>query len=172
MKSIQVIIACFALFAISAAQAQEQTTTDGRPPIICRNGALVSGLLCEGSYCDDITMRCDRNIREVRRHFWTRFVHRPGTGGLALCATRFGPTKGFMSGIACEGDWCDNIALQCTELELFEPDWDTCVTSDWFSEEEGQQTWPSPFHFPVSVECEYSNHCDRKKVRSCRLKRR
>ena len=177
MRGLLVLAAVLALGVTSAAKAQdrEQTTTDGRAPVICPLGALTTGLLCEGSFCDDITMRCGRNVREVSDTFWTQWVHRKGSPGVAGCASRFGPRKGFMSGIGCEGDYCDNVALQCSELTLFEPDFDDCVTSAWFSEEEkhgGWQTWPSPFHFVVSLECHYKDHCDLKRVKTCRLKRR
>lgn len=177
MRTLLLSLAGFALLLGAGAQAQtrEQTTTDGRPPIICAHGALVTGMLCEGSYCDDVTLRCGANVREVRSTYWTNFVHRPGGAGRATCGDRFSSSgvRGFMSGIACEGDWCDNVALQCTELELFEPDWTTCHFSGWFSEEErhGWQTWPSPFHFVVALTCRGA-HCDEKRLQTCRLKRR
>ena len=176
MKPLAAYLTLFSFAFIPAiASAQEQTTTDGRPPIICRHGALTTGLLCEGSFCDDVSMRCGPTVREVRATRWTPFVHRPGSVGVAGCASRFGLNNGFMSGIACEGDWCDNVAIQCTELELFVPDFDTCRWGPWFSEEDehgGWQTWPSPFHFPIALECHYKDHCDLKRVRTCRLIRR
>ncbi|WP_299860673.1 hypothetical protein [uncultured Hoeflea sp.] len=164
-----IVLLC-GLFA-SIAFAQEQTTSDGRPPIICPHGALANGLLCSGSYCDDITMRCSPNVRDVRRIFWTPFVHRAPGSGVAICSTEFGGTSGFVSGVACEGDWCDNVALQCTELDLFEPDFSSCFSSSWFSEEQDWQAPPTPFHFIVSMRCK-DTHCDLKRMRSCRLKRR
>ena len=174
MKGLGALIFCLCLLVVSdsTAQDREQTTTDGDPPVICAPGALVEAMLCEGSFCDDITIRCTASPREVRRTFWTRFVYHAGSGDTAVCGTPVAGPRGFMSGIACEGDWCDNVAMQCTELELFEPDFDDCVRTDWFSEEEGLQTWASPFHFPVSLRCWRRDHCDKKIINACRLKRR
>lgn len=157
------------------ARAREQTTSEGRPPIVCPLGALTIGLLCEGEFCDDVTMRCSDTIRDVRSLYWTQFVHRPDGAPRATCGDRFSSTgvRGFMSGIACAGEHCATVALQCTELEIFEPDWTTCSKSDWFSEEaqHAWQTWPSPADFVVALTCKGA-YCDEKSVLTCRPKRR
>lgn len=155
-------------FACAPAWGQSMTTTDGGPPIICPQGFMTASLNCTGSYCDNITMTCSRNLREVTGLFWTRFVERDGAN-TATCGAAGGP-DGFMSGIACSGDYCDDIALQCTRLTLFRPDFTDCGTVE-FSEEQGVQRWPSVFHFPVSIRCS-GTHCDNKRLTACRLIRR
>ncbi|MEM7299577.1 MAG: hypothetical protein AAF468_00715 [Pseudomonadota bacterium] len=160
-----------AIASVGFASAQEQTTSDGRPPIICNQGALTTGLLCEGDFCDDISMRCTSFSREVRRTYWTNFV-KTRFGTTAFCSMRGSENRGFMSGIACEGDWCDNVALQCTELQLFEPDFRRCVWSRSFSDEDDWQSWVSPFYYVVALDCSSDRHCDNKRVRMCRIKRR
>lgn len=159
------------LFMAPIAFAQEQTTSEEKPPFICPHGSLTTGLHCEGSYCDDISMRCDRNIREVRSIDWSHFASKLRIHIVYCSSGDIDERQGFMSGVACQGDYCDKVAMQCTTLELFVPDHDQCVNTPWFSEEQDWQTWVSAFHFPVSLTCR-GDHCDDKRLRTCRIKRR
>lgn len=71
----------------------------------------------------------------------------------------------WMTGISCNGSYCDNISLLCSQMSGSSTG--SCSWSGWYSEEQG------PFYAPwgyfiKGVQCS-GRYCDNKRYRYCQL---
>lgn len=110
-------------------------TTDGSPPIECSGNGLMNGFGSVGKYSDDIHIRCSAspNPRMVRgESTWSKYFSEEGFN------SQFCRPGWFITGIACTGDYCDNISIRCTHM-VSEPyaSPPQCHWTGAFSEEQG-----------------------------------
>ena len=134
-------------------------TSEEYAPITCDNGSLISQLHFSGSYSDMVRAYCKPTGASVASVAWQPYFSEEGSG------TQLCPGGSWVSGVACNGSYCDNISLQCTYLAgstASECDW-----SPWVSEESGG-ILEFPAHFYAQgAEC-YGRFCDYMRFRICR----
>lgn len=151
---------------------------ESAPPSVCRFGDLVVGFNCSGRFCDNVRVGCQGLGRRVSNRYWTTSVSEEGSGiggvtgdGDPVSAGNrvFCGFNGFMSGVACSGDFCDNLSLEC--ITISDGDRVRCRWSDWVSEEgTGRIDFPEGF-FAAGMECRGSN-CDDKRFYICQISSR
>lgn len=160
-----------ALLLLALPAAMAQTVSEEDPPMTCGN-RLLAGIICTGDYCDNMTRVCGETAQRILNFDWTGFVseERPNTKSCRVPADSRAP--GFITGFACNGRYCDNVALECASLVEFEPNTDpaVCSRTPWVSEETGRFEFPSGF-FAVEMECS-GDFCDNKRFLLCPMKRR
>lgn len=94
--------------------------------------AFVTGVQCVGDYCDDIRVQCeqcDSCTYPDTAFYWTA-PFSDETSEPTLC-----DDDHFMTGLSCEGHYCDNLTMQCTRNTGRTAG--ECSWSEWVSEEEG-----------------------------------
>lgn len=112
MRTVAIVLVVLAFGGPSTVQAQECLWTNSfseeNPPSICPQGYAARGLRCEGRYCDRKNLLCCRYMtgfdRDARFR-WSRWFseERPNSDD---------SREEFMSGLACQGRYCDNIRIQ------------------------------------------------------------
>lgn len=137
-------------------------TSEEFPPLMCNNGQLVRGFDCQGRYCDNVSIDCYASGAAYGSSSWTSFFSEEGSGTADERICAWGE---FVTGIACNGRYCDNLSLLCTEA--IGRGIADCQWSGWYSEESG------PFQalagrYIVGVECNGS-YCDDKRYRHCQM---
>jgi hypothetical protein len=73
------------------------------------SGGFVSGLACSGAYCDNLRLQFVFDESGLRNSGFCRFT--PSFSeeqGYREC-----PAGHYLSGVKCDGSYCDNIALYC-----------------------------------------------------------
>jgi hypothetical protein len=95
-------------FAYSGAWTT-QWTSEEYQPTMCADDTVATRLECWGSNCDWVRMTCNNAPRELWGHTWT--TYKSEEEGYNYC-----PTGYFVTGIHCHGGYCDNEALQCTQM--------------------------------------------------------
>lgn len=149
------------------------------PPATCGN-RLVTGITCGGSYCDNLTPSCGRTLHEIYDIRWTDFVSEEGDG-VASCNVSNPFERGdwpagepaFITGFACNGSNCDNLALECVALRDAFPEslgGPSCRWTDWVSEETPSLTFPDGFG-AIRMECD-GRYCDNKRFFVCPVRAR
>ena len=164
---------------------------NGGPASICTawNEAAV-GFGCSGRYCDNVRLLCETlpfgttlepttdywtayfseehdDIEVIQHHTWYpysdehyRVCHSASTGGL-------------VSGIKCQGRYCDNIAIECTQPVKYVDGTryavalTDCSWTAWQSEEQGSMDFGWN-RYITGVECQGS-YCDNKRFLVCSL---
>ncbi len=133
--------------------------SDETTPSGCGTGALVTGTQCSGSYCDNRQIECHAiPNRTLAGRIWSGWI---SGSSWYTC-----PGDRFISAMACRGDNCDDIAVECTST-YYVPPVHTCTWSGWFSEED------APFYAPVGtalrgVQCS-GTHCDDTRYYYCTI---
>jgi hypothetical protein len=138
-------------------------TSEEYPALNCPNGQAVSGVDCEGSFCDNIALYCAATGWTSGSSQWLPYFSEEGAGGAdeGRCTS----DDMWMTGIGCKGGFCDRISMQCTQL-LGSSTGD-CMWSGWRSEEQ------APYYAPVDyyikgIECA-GPFCDDKRYRYCQM---
>lgn len=78
---------------------------------------FVSGMACRGRYCDEVRLNfmLSAQARNAGQCMWTeRFSEETGGGRSNAMQC---PGEHFVSGVECDGPWCDNLRLYCCRLE-------------------------------------------------------
>jgi hypothetical protein len=73
---------------------------------ICKDGGIVTGISCKGSYCDNISVECQKlasGTLDTDKCDWTVTSLSEENGGFF----DFGRDK-FITGVQCDGSYCDN----------------------------------------------------------------
>ncbi len=135
----------------------------------CPVHQIVTGFACDGSYCDNVSIRCQDRGGSVPFAFsafspWFEVGPPPGFAGNPKTLHKCDPGH-KMTGIDCRGSYCDDISIECspsTGLATNNCRW----SPQWFSEEA-----PSEFLAPAGssiqgVAC-WGTHCDNKKFWLC-----
>lgn len=79
----------------------------------CSSGYSVRGIQCSGDYCDNIRLYCSNSTfpsLTTSDYYWTDFASEEE--GWVECDYGY-----VVTGVACDGDYCDDIALRCTAVK-------------------------------------------------------
>lgn len=156
----------------------------------------VSGVRCSGSYCDNVSIRCQPlpfNL-EVSFYHWSQPFSEEGsnigttvshphpnryytdllTQNMHVCNAN--GEAGVVTGFQCDsGSYCDNIQLECATPgawvgDTFEPArFTACSWSDYYSEEDPWFAYGATSNFWITgVECANS-YCDDKRYHICTM---
>ena len=130
-----------------------------KPAATCASN-LVSGILCEGSYCDNVSLLCQGTglTLGLSGRFWVDYVSEED--GAVVCSG-----NAYMTGISCRGSYCDDISIECTYTNAGA---NNCQWSERFSEEQGRPERPSAFHFIRGIQC-LDSYCDDLTVLWCEI---
>lgn len=84
------------------------------PPGSLTYDEFFNGLTCEGHYCDNLFPHAftSRRLRYIAGCTWTDWFSEEG-GGSGSC-----PDGTFVAGIACSGDFCAQLRLQCCNAQI------------------------------------------------------
>jgi hypothetical protein len=135
-------------------------TSEEFQPVKCVSGRLVSGVACQGRYCDNISIHCDLASGTYYASSWTPYFSEEAPNRY------FCGSSGWMTGIGCRGSYCDNITFECTEV--LGRTVGACYWSGYYSEEQSAFMAPAG-HFIRGIECTGSN-CDNKRYYYCQLR--
>jgi hypothetical protein len=89
----------------------------GGPASICTawDEAAV-GFGCDGRYCDNVQLLCQTLAFDTQldpaTDYWTDYFSEEHDNQRVCHNTT---TAGLVSGIKCQGDYCDNISIECTK---------------------------------------------------------
>jgi hypothetical protein len=133
-------------------------TSEESSPVQCPDGTLMSAFACQGRYCDNVAIGCQRET-VYRTGAWSTSYFSEESPGQQTCGA------GFVIGIDCAGRYCDNLSLQCATLSGRAAT-DCRWTSEWLSEETGRKFFDADY-FLNGIRCQGS-YCDNKQFRVCR----
>jgi hypothetical protein len=169
-------LVCITLFATACGGEAEETettlsplwtgyTSEELPPISCTGTQLVRGIDCDGSYCDNVRIDCVSSGRTLGDVDATDFFSEEGAAfgnNQRTCAA-----DQWMTGISCQGNYCDRISLECMEIVGSIANDCQWTTPTRYSEED------PPFsagagRFVRGVRC-FNSNCDRKEYFHCQL---
>lgn len=151
-------------------------------PAVCSPVGLLTGFGCRERFCDEVRLNCLTRNLVVSRSWWSREISEEtdntclsigGDPGFFDCNRNVLScgSSGFITGISCSGDFCDNVKMQCSNFEGYTRiggDTRYCQWTGWVSEEGGGTlTFPRGF-YGAGMECKGSN-CDEKRFYVCRL---
>ncbi|MEM6793375.1 MAG: hypothetical protein AAF725_05305 [Acidobacteriota bacterium] len=160
-------IALLALCA-AASPALSDSISEETPPITCGN-QLLAGISCSGKFCDNIQPICGSGRYAIDDIFWTRFGSEEGRGEVS-CEQGGPGERAYIAGLACNGKYCDNLALECVTLEERSRSRRSrrsrdCDWTDWISEERGSLRFPRGYA-AVTLACR-GKYCDDKSFLIC-----
>ncbi|WP_127556915.1 hypothetical protein [Nioella ostreopsis] len=154
----------------ATAFAQSFTLSEEDPPAACPTGTAVAGFQCSGDFCDNITITCRAIAGRAGVTDWTEWVEADGQDTAWCSNPGLGITSGdgpigdfVMTGLACRGDNCDDISLQCTRFPV-QIDRATCITTRHSDENRGVGLPPG--HVIAGIRCS-GRHCDNKDITYC-----
>lgn len=80
----------------------------------CPEDHFLTGLHCDGAYCDNLSMECTQTVARGRSSCeWTNERVSEEDGGLFLSSESY-PGK-YIAGIDCDDDYCDKKSFMvCT----------------------------------------------------------
>ncbi len=163
-----IIISNLLFLATAPALAQSFTISEEDPPAECQLPLIAGSFLCEGSFCDEITVECNNLDSDIAFSEWTHWVEHDGRRK-ADCADPLDEGRDFdttvMTGLACRGSFCDDISVRCTAMRNFVqgPD-DQC---EQFTRSDGDNVLRLPFGTAIrALTCE-GQHCDNVTVTVC-----
>jgi hypothetical protein len=139
-------------------------TSEEYQPVICDGNNAMNGFGSTGKYSDNIRMKCASSPNPnfwARSSSWSIYISDDGAN-YAGCA----PGQ-FITGFACRGAYCDDVAVQCTQM-LSLPSW-SAVNCHWvgpFSEENGTSNLFGTGWFAKSVRCT-GKYCDNMEFEVC-----
>jgi hypothetical protein len=147
-------------------------------PLTCGNGQGAIGFACAGPYCDSVSLNCAYAADGITfwQPQWSRyFSEETSTGPFGawynqhICLSNSG-SFGVVTGIDCDGPYCDNISLQCSTPVKPTPQGfrnvslTNCFWSDWVSEEAPSSV--TYWTFIAGVQCR-GPYCDDKRFYYC-----
>lgn len=93
--------------------SEEQPNASFRTDILPEPG-FVSGLGCNGRYCDNISFYVitTPHIMHTGQWEWKPFFSEESPGR-SICAQ-----DQFVTGVGCKGDYCDSISLHCSTIQF------------------------------------------------------
>jgi hypothetical protein len=104
--------------------------SDETPPTTCRAGSFVTGLKCEGRYCDNLQVTCTPLTgAALGDSSWTPYFSEE-SAGRENC-----PANQFVAGLSCRGSYCDDVSLECVEVTNMRAV--NCSSTTFVSEEQG-----------------------------------
>jgi hypothetical protein len=179
MRLLRTITSVLVLFV--AAEVGAEFISEETPPTSCGN-KLVVGVNCRGNWCDEIEPICGGGpphaIYDVR---WTRFVSEEDPNEVRCAVSNPwepgdwpGGAPAFITGFACNGSNCDNVALECVALSDAFPrslGGSDCGWTDWVSEENGGTLRFPDGNAAIAMQCR-GGRCDDKRFLVCPIQSR
>ncbi|HPE58915.1 MAG TPA: hypothetical protein PLB10_01150 [Thiolinea sp.] len=159
--------------SLHAAEWTSSFSEEGQASQTCANGSALRGIQCSGRYCDNLSLYCGDRIGNTRNSWWARYISEENRNGrdtvngvvvrvndnMQRCST-----NGYITGMRCNGDYCDNISLLCTQFSNRSPG--NCSWSPWISEENGGRLVFAQNRHAVAMECR-GGYCDNKRFLIC-----
>jgi hypothetical protein len=135
-------------------------TSEEYPPLTASNGQLITAMQCRGSYCDNVALGY-QNVPGLNHtsNSWTSYFSEEGTN-YRICSGN----NVYMTGISCQGSYCDNVSIQCTAVTGKSKT--SCQWMPWFSEEQ-QYSYLPPGYYSAGLQCRGS-YCDDMSILACR----
>lgn len=134
--------------------------SDEDDPVGCGAGRLVSGVDCDGGFCDNVRINCVSAGVSFEDSYYTTYFSEEGVNNARTC----GPNE-WVTGIDCAGNNCDNVRLQCSTV--LDASVGACFWSGFFSEEDGAFAAP-PDYYVRGMKCSGS-FCDKMSYFCCAL---
>ncbi|MCH9682492.1 MAG: hypothetical protein K0V04_13735 [Deltaproteobacteria bacterium] len=153
-------------------------------------GQAVDGVRCQGSYCDDIGIRCNDLPfgMTAEGHNWEALITDDPDAAIPLgtigthsyiVSDEYGHVcglgSGILTGLHCSGSYCDDVTLQCATPTMdyqgakVPGELVNCFWSNYYSEEDPWFAYGATANLWISgIEC-YGSYCDSKKYRVCEL---
>lgn len=147
----------------------------------------VDGVRCQGSYCDDVSIRCNDLPfgMTTQGHNWEAQITNPdaiviaGPAGDYIVSDENGHVcglgNGILTGLHCSGSHCEDLFLECAtpvieyEGSMVAADFVNCDWSTTYSEEDPWFAYgASANRWITGIQC-YNSHCDDKSYRVCQL---
>jgi hypothetical protein len=162
------IVGALSFLAMSSTASSQEWTGPGSeedPPRACTTGTALNGFKCTGRYCDNVNLKCaplPTNSAASSRK-WQGYFSEEGTS-TQLC--QFGahhPRRGYITGMACKGAYCDNISLECTNFNI---EFHDCHWTGWVSEEAGGELLFPQGYLAAGAECS-GGYCDNMRFLIC-----
>ena len=144
------------------------------PPAVCEYGDLITGFGCSGGFCDNVRLNCETKGFAFTSRYWTRHVSDEKDGTCQSSSNGYFDcnwdvmscgSNGFMTGVSCKGQYCDNLSLECVTLR--DNSRSDCRWSDWVSEENGGTLQFPAGYYAAGMQCSGSN-CDNLRFYICR----
>jgi hypothetical protein len=139
------------------------------PAGLCSSTRLMHGFECEGSYCDDLRMDCTAMSGVQGESSWSDYFSEEGSypADAHVCS----PGE-WVTGMDCNGSYCDNVAVRCTEVRRASDNRLStatgCSWSEGRSEEDPAWSAGASNRFVRGVRCDGSN-CDNMSFYVCTL---
>jgi hypothetical protein len=130
-------------------------------PSFCPAQQLVTGVDCDGWYCDNLMLECNPTSRALGGVSVTTWFSEESESYYRTC-----PDDKYVIGMECSGGWCDNLRLYCTSTG-YTPLGSECVWSNPFSEE--QNAFLAPVGYAIKGVACYGAYCDNKRYQYCRI---
>jgi hypothetical protein len=154
--------------------------SEENPPLNCPDNRLVTGIHCEGAYCDNIRLRCSgsplSSVGSFNTGFreWTTFISEETPYG--TCAMKetqnYYPGSnlfyGVITGLSCKGKYCDDISLECSAIMNNGPNFSYCYWHGPVSEEDGGSLLFPDNYYAIALYCQ-GKYCDDKWFYVCPL---
>ena len=173
------LLAAFAALTLLCGPVSAQSISEETPPISCGH-LLVRGVTCTGRYCDNMKPICGAQRHEIYNIRWSKFVSEEGDA-TANCNVSNPYERGdypagepaFIAGFACNGDYCDNVALECVALKDAFPaslGGNQCRWTAWASEETPTVDFGAGYG-AIRMQCG-GRYCDNIRFLVCPVKQR
>lgn len=148
----------FSFSSVTLADWGSRGTSEEYPPLTASNQTLINRLFCSGSFCDTTWINTVRTYRNFGANYWTPYFSEEGTN-YGICSG-----SGFVTGVSCNGSYCDNVSIQCTTLDATNRG--LCYWTSYFSEEAGYSSALPAGYYVAGLQCRGS-YCDEKRIYAC-----
>lgn len=102
-------------------------------PGVCDQNSVVTAVRFQGSYSDDIKLRCTPSVGRRANTYWTKWISEESPNNSIMC-----PNNAWVVGLECKGSYCDQVRVQCAYYSDIRSNF--CTWTPWASEEEGYAT--------------------------------
>ncbi|MCH9684134.1 MAG: hypothetical protein K0V04_22065 [Deltaproteobacteria bacterium] len=141
-----------------AALGWAPAVSEETPPATCDGSGVAVGVDCMGWHCDLVQMFCGAHSGTVGARVWTEWFSEEAN------SYRICPNTQWVTGVACQGAWCDDISLECTDLGLSAK---TCWWSSYFGSEDPIFMAPTG-HLMAGVQCK-GTYCEQMRYFTCEV---
>jgi len=142
-------------------QAWDTNESHLKDPVQCPVNLAMTGLGCNGSYCDNVRVHCRAApVLLSQVHRWTAPFSEESASFEGCNSNE------FATGLKCSGGYCDNISLRCTEHNATPG---SCYVTDPISEDLPLTDYEDSSNgFVRRILCQGSN-CDDKRLEICSI---
>jgi len=133
-------------------------TSEEYPPVSCPSGYVSDAMQATGSNSDNVGLHCGYIGRSAYGQAWSVYFSEEGVNWNACGTNR------VMVGIACSGNYCDNVSIECASFSNVTRG-SNCYWTAWFSEEQ-QYDYLMSGYAAVGLQCR-GNNCDDMSIYAC-----